>query len=103
MPTIKNISSKQRMVVDRWLIPGAERYISPKQAKAYEGDADFEIVDETPKSSGQQLAVPQGDDISNQPVTLLKVQVVDDKANSLTPNPSPKMSEGKKTRKKKKS
>jgi hypothetical protein len=70
MPTIKNIGKQQRMVVDRYLSPGESRYISPKRVDGFKGDPDFEIVDETP-------------------VTLLKVQIVDDEPLQAQPEVDP--------------
>lgn len=70
MPIIKNIGKQQRMVVDRFLLPGDARYISPKRVSGFKGDPDFEIVDETP-------------------VTVLKVHVVEDEPLLIQPEVVP--------------
>ena len=85
MPTIKNIGKQQRMVVDRYLMPGDSRYISPKRVDGFRGDPDFEIVDETPVASGEKSAV-----IGDQPeVTILKVYIVDDEPLQTKPEVDP--------------
>lgn len=78
MPTIKNIGKQMRMVVDRYLLPGDSRYISPKRVDGFKGDPDFEIVDETPVASAEQPNV-----------TLLKVHVMEEEPLQAQPEVAP--------------